>query len=94
MIGKDFFELEGKGEIFSLTLKASCHSFRRGDVLTCRQTAGPMPGKAIAILERADIGRWPMVFADCGPELAAGARVVGQALCLSRDLDRCGEVAE
>jgi len=90
MDGKDFFELEGRGETFVLTLKAYVNGFKRGDVLVCRQTSGPIPGK-IAILERDDCGRWPMLYDEAGPELANGARLIGQALCLSRDLDR-GEV--
>ena len=90
MTGKNFFEFEKNGEIFSLTLKANCHGFRRGDVLTCRKTAGPMSDKAIAVLERDDIGRWPMPYGDIGAEVAAGAVLIGQALCLSRDLDREG----
>lgn len=89
MIGKEFFELEKKGEIFSLTLKAGCHGFKRGDVLTCRKTSKPIPGK-IAILERDDCGRWPMLYDEAGPEIKAGAKLIGQALCFSRDLD--GEV--
>lgn len=86
MKGKQFFELEKNGEIFSLTLKAACHGFRLGDVLTCRKADKPLPAGAIAVLERSDCGRWPMPFDEAGPELAAGAKLFGQALALHRDL--------
>lgn len=84
---KEFFELENNDKTFVLTLQANCHGFKRGDMLVYRKTSEPLPGSAIAILERDDCGRWPMKFDKAGPELAAGARLIGQALCLSRDLD-------
>lgn len=56
-------------------MKASCNGLKRGHVLICRQSAGPMQ------------------FDQAGTKIEAGTRIVGQALCLSRDLDRV-EVAE
>ena len=86
MKGKGFFQLENKGEIFVVELKAGCNGFRRGDMLTCRFTTESKPG-LVGILERDDCGRWPIPYDESGPEIAAGARLVGQAICLSRDLD-------
>lgn len=88
MIGKEFFKLEAKDNTFVLELKANCHGFRRGDMLVCRKTSKPLPATAIAILGRHDCGMWPMVYSEAAPELAAGAALVGQALSVSRDLDR------
>ena len=87
MKGKKFFNLEAKGEIFVVTLQTHVHGFQRGDLLICRKVNKPLPGM-IVILERYNCGRWPMRFDEAGPELDAGARVIGQALSLSRDLDR------
>jgi hypothetical protein len=69
MTGKQFFKLEARGETFTLTLKANCHGFRRGDC-----------------------GWWPMLYDEADTEIKAGARLVGQALCLCRDFD--GEVQQ
>jgi len=79
-------ELEKNSKTFVITLKTNIHGFKRGDILTCRKTSKPIPGK-IAILERDDCGKWPMPYDEAGPEIKAGARLVGQALCLCRDLD-------
>jgi hypothetical protein len=46
-----------------------------------------IPGQ-IAILERDDCESWSMLYDLTSPELANGAMFIGQALCLSRDLDR------
>jgi hypothetical protein len=71
--------------IFSLTLSENHFGmFKRGDVLSCT-TDRPVPG-SIAILERPDIGRWPIPFDKAGQEIDAGARVVGMALSMKRQL--------
>jgi hypothetical protein len=77
------------GKTFSLILKTNIHGFKRGDVLTCRKTSKPIPGK-IAILKSDDCGRWPLLYDEAGPEIKAGAKLIGQALYMSRDLD--GEI--
>lgn len=84
----EFFQREILDDIFAMTvMTTNVLGFKRGDILTCRKTSKPIPGK-IAILERDDCGRWPMLYDEAGPEIKAGARLIGQALCLSRDLDR------
>lgn len=86
MKGKEFFKLESEDRTFVVELRANCNGFKRHDCLVCRKTVEVPPGM-IAIVERDDCGRWPMKIDEAGPELAAGARVIGQALALSRDLD-------
>lgn len=75
-----------KNKTFTMILKANIHGFKRGDVLTCWKTSEALPGK-IAILESDICGRWPMLYDEAGPELANGARLIGQAISFSRDLD-------
>ena len=86
MIDKKFFGLESKDETFVVTLKVNFGEFRCGDVLICRKVENPLPG-AIVILDRDYCRKWLMRFGEAGPELAAGARIVGQVLSMSRDLD-------
>ena len=74
-----------KNNTFTLTLKSNVHGFKRGDVLTCRKTSEDLSGK-IVILESDICGRWPMLYDEAGPELANGARLIGQAISLSRSL--------
>lgn len=81
----------GRACTFSMTLtKNYIGTFKRGDVLTC-STDRPVPG-SIAILERPDIGRFPVPFDEAGPEIDAGARVVGTALSLHRNLIKRGDI--
>jgi hypothetical protein len=88
MAGKNFFELDGLGDTFTMTVTtANVLGFMRGDVLTCHKTSKPIPGK-VAILESDACERWSMLSDEAGPELAACARLIGQALCLCRSLDR------
>ena len=72
-------------KIFSVILERNYRGFCRGDELTCIHTAKPMPG-TVAILERHDCGKWPILFDEAGPEIANGAKLVGQALSLHRNL--------
>jgi hypothetical protein len=74
-------------KIFSIILDQSYPGFRRGDELTCISIKKPMPG-TVAVLERPDCGRWPMLFDEAGPEIEAGAKVVGQVISLHRNLNR------
>ena len=92
MKGKEFFELEKNGKTFVLTLQADVNGFKRNDILICRKDSEPLLGSAIAILERDDCGRWPIRYDLAEAEIAAGAKLIGQALSMSRDLDRGVEV--
>lgn len=76
-------------EKFSLILTENYFGgFRPGDVLTCT-TERPTPG-SIAILESECCGRWPIPFDEAGPEIKNGARLVGMAVSLQRNLaGRC-----
>ncbi len=46
-----------------------------------------IPGQN-AIPEQDDCERWLMLYDLAGPKLANGARLIDQALCLSRDFDQ------
>jgi hypothetical protein len=74
-----------RDKTFSVILERNYRGFRRSDELTCIHTAKPMPG-TVAILERPGCGRWPMLYDEAGPELANGAKVVGQVIRLHRNL--------
>lgn len=86
-----FTPLEADPENFIHEVKSSLHGFRNGDVLVCRYSKNLTPGM-IGILERSECGRWP-IPADCSsPEIKNGARLIGYAICLYRNLTTGEEV--
>lgn len=80
------FEPEAKGETFIVTSQANSNGFLRGDLLVCQRVDKCLPGMMV-VLERDDCGRWPMPLDEAEPELATGARLIGQVLSMSRNLD-------
>ena len=74
-----------RDKTFSIILQANYPGFRRSDEIICISIEKPMPGTTV-ILERPDCGRWPILYDEAGPELANGAKVVGQVISLHRNL--------
>lgn len=83
MKSKKFLKPEAKGKTFVVELQFNVKGFLRGDLLLCRTIDKGLPGMVVA-LERDDCAIWPMQFDEAGPELGAGARLIGQVLSTER----------
>jgi hypothetical protein len=80
-----FAAFESAPENFLVELKSSLHGFRKGDVLVCKYSKNLTPSMT-AILKSPGCGRWPIPGDCCLPEIQAGARLIGYAICLNRNL--------
>lgn len=62
---------------------------KSGDTLTISRSLPPTP-KSMVLLTSDQCEPWLMIFEEAGPEIENGARLLGAALTLTRDLPHGG----
>ena len=60
-----------------------------GDTLTISRSLPPTP-KSMVLLTSGQCKPWLMIFEEAGPEIENGAKLLGAALTLTRDLPHGG----